>query len=931
MKSIRIRNIHLPTIMKQSILTLSLLSALALSSCQRDLDEVSPQSTPQSTESNSPSTPARTFLSTQGAEAGTLYIRIRRSAKNGFRALDAGGASMQSLPSQLAKSLRSIGTEYLEPLFPMDPRFEERIRREGLDLWYIVHFDKKQNLQSAMQTLSSVPEVEYTEPAYEIAQPTGKPVPVNYIGRSDAPAVPYNDPLLPDQWHYHNTGRFSRSIAGADIGLFEAWTKETGKSNVIVAVDDGGIDIKHPDLKDNLYVNQAELKGKEGVDDDNNGFVDDIYGFNFIHNNGTIYPDDESHGTHVAGTVGARTNNNIGVAGVAGGDGTEGSGVRLMSCQIFGGKNEGGSGARAMYYSANNGAVISQNSWGYVLQANITAIPQADKAAIDYFIKYAGCDKDGNQLPNSPMKGGIVIFAAGNDGMDYKSYPGAYPPVVAVASMAPNWTAAYYSNRGDWVDITAPGGDTHFPQGEVLSTLSEKITGKEYGYMQGTSMACPHVSGVAALIVSHFGKKGFTNVECQQRLLGALKAQNIDALTGYKGRMGRGYIDASAVFAENKKKAPAKIAQLHIDDVSFTTAHLSWLAVRDEDDGLPVEYNLYLSTEKITEANAKDALHTKLNATGYAPGKKITLPLNALHENTTYYLAIEAVDRWGLKSGLTLAQLTTKKNNPPVLTRSSEKKLRVSALTKESFSVTFSDPDQQKVSISVSGESRGVSYQISGDKILFSLRAVAPVGKYEITVTATDVLGAKTQLSIPFEVYTYKAPAFISSLGSHVVGIGQSTTLDVAPTLEKSDGVALIYKARVSDGSLASATINADGQLVIRGLKTGTTQVNLEVSDGISTPVQTSIPLRVVQNTSEPVYSVYPIPATTELNIVLNPATQRANIQIYSLTGVKVLDRDYTVGGIGKVKLLVKNLAPGAYTLRVQSAQGSYTKAFVKK
>ena len=143
---------------------------------------------------------------------------------------------------------------------------------------------------------------------------------------------------------------------------------------------------------------------------------------------GRSTPDDESHGTHVAGTVGARTNNNIGVAGVAGGDGTEGSGVRLMSCQIFGGKNEGGSGARAMYYSANNGAVISQNSWGYVLKANITAIPQADKAAIDYFIKYAGCDKDGNQLPNSPMKGGIVIFAAGNDGMDYKSYPGAYPP-----------------------------------------------------------------------------------------------------------------------------------------------------------------------------------------------------------------------------------------------------------------------------------------------------------------------------------------------------------------------------------------------------------------------------------------------------------------------------------------------------------------------
>lgn len=918
-------------IMKRSILTLSLLSALALSSCQRDLDEVSPQSTPQPTESSSPETPARSFLPTQGAEAGTLYIRIRRSAKNGFRAFDSGSASMQSLPSQLAKSLRSIGTEYLEPLFPMDPRFEERIRREGLDLWYIVHFDKKQDLQRAMQTLSETPEVEYTEPAYEIAQPTGKPVPVNYIGRSDAPAEPYNDPLLPDQWHYHNTGRFSRSIAGADIGLFEAWKKETGKSNVIVAVNDGGIDIKHPDLKDNLYVNRAELNGKEGVDDDHNGFVDDIYGFNFIHNNGKIYPDDESHGTHVAGTVGARTNNGIGVAGVAGGNGTEGSGVRLMSCQIFGAKDEGGSGARAMYYSANNGAVISQNSWGYVLKANITAIPQADKAAIDYFIKYAGCDKNGNQLPNSPMKGGIVIFAAGNDGMDYESYPGAYPPVVAVASMAPNWTAAYYSNRGDWVDITAPGGDTHFPQGEVLSTLSEKITGKEYGYMQGTSMACPHVSGIAALIVSHFGKKGFTNVECQQRLLGALKAQNIDALTGYKGRMGRGYIDASAVFAENKHKAPAKIAQLHTDDVSFTTARLSWTAVRDEDDGQPVEYKVYLSTHPITTTNAQDVLYTKINAMGYAPGKQILLPLKGLKDNTTYHLAVEAIDRWGLTSGLTSGQLTTKKNNPPVLTLSTTKPLRVSSLTKESFSVAFSDPDQQKVSIAVAGESRGVSYQISGDKILFSLRAVAPVGKYEIKVTATDILGAKTKLTVPFEVYTYKAPVFIASLGNQIVGVGETTTLEVAPTLEKSEGVTLSYKASVANGSLATATIGADGKLSIRGQKPGTTLVSVEVSDGISPAVPTSIPLRVVQHASESVYSVYPIPATTELNVVLNPAIQRANIQIYSAMGVKALDRDYTVAGIGKVKLPVKYLAPGAYTLRVQSPQGTYTKAFVKK
>ena len=163
------------------------------------------------------------------------------------------------------------------------------------------------------------------------------------------------------------------------------------------------------------------------------------------------------------------------------------------------------------------------------------------------------------------------------------------------------------------------------------------------------------------------------------------------------------------------------------------------------------------------------------------------------------------------------------------------------------------------------------------------------------------------------------------------MGVGETTTLEVAPTLEKSEGVTLSYKASVANGSLATATIGADGKLSIRGQKPGTTLVSVEVSDGISPAVQTSIPLRVVQHASEPVYSVYPIPATTELNVVLNPAIQRANIQIYSAMGVKALDRDYTVAGIGKVKLPVKHLAPGAYTIRVQSTKGVYTKAFVKK
>ena len=589
--------------MKRSILTLSLLSVFAVSSCQKDFDEVTPRGEDQRAEVNGATPSAPSLLSTQGAEAGVLYMRIQKNAKPSLRAFDSGTATMQALPSQLARSLQSIGSESMEPLFPIDPRFEKRMRREGLDLWYIVRFDKQQDLRAAMQTLLAAPEVEYTEPVYQLSLPDAKPVGVSDARPAGDPAAPFNDPLLPDQWHYNNTGKFSRSVAGADIGLFEAWKKETGKPNVIVAITDGGIDTSHPDLKDNLYINEKELNGQKGVDDDGNSFIDDIYGFNFIHNDGKIYPDNVSHGTHVAGTVAARNNNGIGVGGVAGGDGTKDSGVRLMSAQIFGGKNENGNSTRALVYSANNGAVISQNSWGYPYEAQVKTIPQSLKAAIDYFIKYAGCDNDGKQLASSPMKGGVVIFASGNDGREYYSLPGAYDPVIAVSSMAPDWKGAWYTNRGTWVDITAPGGDQYYPQGEVLSTLAKEITGQDYGYMQGTSMACPHVSGVAALIVSHFGKQGFTNKECEQRLLGALKPQNIDALTGFKGRMGRGYVDASAIFAENRGKAPAKIAKISAEDVDFVTANISWTAVADEDDGTPVEYRVYLSEQPITDAN----------------------------------------------------------------------------------------------------------------------------------------------------------------------------------------------------------------------------------------------------------------------------------------------------------------------------------------
>ena len=927
--------------MKRTVLTLSLLAGLAITACQKELDQAPPTGKEQQTASDLRSDLLPSSLPTEGATPGELYIRIRRSAKQSLRAFDADNASMQALPSRFSSTLRSLGSRSMEPLFPIDPRYEKRMRKAGLDLWYVVHFDEKQDLRAAMQSLMSVPEIDYTEPVLQLERPQGKPVGVDVppASRLDQGTQPFNDPLLPDQWHYNNTGKFAKSVAGADIGLYAAWEWEAGQPKVIVAIIDGGVDITHPDLIDNLYVNEVEKNGVEGKDDDNNGVIDDIHGANFMstYNGGQghpkIYPDDVSHGTHVAGTVAARNGNNIGVCGVAGGNGNANTGVRLMSCQIFGGERESGNSNRALVYAANNGAVIAQNSWGFRYKANITQIPQSLKEAIDYFIKYAGCDNDGNQLPNSPMKGGVVIFAAGNDGMDYLSYPGAYEPVIAVASMGPAWKAAYYTNRGAWVDVTAPGGDDTYSKGEVLSTLAKSITGKEYGYMQGTSMACPHVSGVAALLVSHFGKQGFTNKECETRLLGSLKPMDVDAENPkYKGRMGRGYIDAAALFATNEGHAPEEVVDIKVENISFTTADVSWIGVKDLDDGKPLEYRFYMSKEPLNTTNYEGAFYAKVNALGYAQGAKVSMPLSALKDDTKYYIGVVAVDRWNLKSLPTFAEFTTRKNNPPVLTLSTTEKLRVSAAQAPTFSVAYSDPDGQKVSINIAGETRGVSSTVKSDRIDFTLRAVAEPGNYEIKITAMDVLGAKTELVVPFEVYTYVAPTFnASTQAAQVVGIFRSLPMEIPALLAThTEGIPLTYKVTSTNASVASASVSAKGTLTIQGLKAGATRITVEVSDGISTPIQTEIPVRVVADVSDVLYSIYPIPAKTTLNLVVNPTAGQVSVGIYSLLGAKVLDRKFSVGGDGTIRIPVKSLAPGTYTIKVKSSQGTTTKSFVK-
>ena len=344
------------------------------------------------------------------------------------------------------------------PLFAspaLDNQYKERHRAWGFHLWYELRFPEDQDIREIVLAYDKLDIIAVSEPEYR------KMLFADPAAEEDIIRWTPNDPQLGNQWHYNNTGQQS-GTPGADISLFAAWDIEKGNSDVIVAIIDGGIDISHIDLAGNMW---------SGI------------GYNFVNNTPTISP--HNHGTHVAGTVSAVNNNGIGVAGVAGGSGS-GDGVRLMSCQVFTSTSSGGFHL-APVYAADNGAAISQNSWGYT---SVGYYDQNVLDAIDYFNANGGGDA---------LIGGITIFAAGNQNSSGAWYPGYYSGCFSVAATNNQDQRSWYSTYGTWVDISAPGGETNtVTERGVLSTLN----GNTYGYYQGTSMACPHTSGVAALIIS---------------------------------------------------------------------------------------------------------------------------------------------------------------------------------------------------------------------------------------------------------------------------------------------------------------------------------------------------------------------------------------------------------------------------------------------
>jgi len=466
--------------------------------------------------------------------------------------------------------------------------------RVGAEQWRL---PAGESIEDAIARLRADPRVEYAEP--------------NYLVHADR--LP-DDPRLVEQYALRNTGQ-TGGTAGADLDALRAWNIATGDpgapgaghAGVIIGIIDSGTDQRHPDLRDSLFVNPGEIPDN-GLDDDGNGFVDDVTGWDFANGDNDPF-DDAYHGTHVSGIAAATGDNGIGIAGVA-------WRARLLPVKFLAADGTGFSAdaIHAIDYAALMGARVLNNSWGGGAFSNIM------------FDTIAAVGTDGV----------LFVAAAGNDSENIDinpHYPASYnlPNVIAVAATDDKDGIATFSSYGArGVLLGAPGVG-------ILSTLP----GAAYGLLNGTSMAAPMVTGAAALLLS--AEPGLTIPEVRARI--AASARPVPALQGKTTTGGR--LDLFRLLAHPDAIPPAAVGGLQIVETGSSHVRLRFTASGDDGlEGRASTYDVRYAAGVLDPAHLDQATAFVNGFIPASSGSVETIEVDGLAPATSYQLAVRALDEW---------------------------------------------------------------------------------------------------------------------------------------------------------------------------------------------------------------------------------------------------------------------------------------------
>jgi subtilisin family serine protease len=470
----------------------------------------------------------------------------------------------------------------------------ERFALIGAQLWNITGISVPQ----AIARFQNDPRIDYIEP--------------NYI-LSVIDTIP-NDESFPSLWAMHNTGQ-TGGTTDADIDAPEAWDTHRDCRNIVVGVIDSGVNYNHPDLAANIWTNPNEIAGN-GIDDDNNGFVDDVHGWDFV--NGDSDPmDDYDHGSHVSGTIAAVGNNGIGVTGVC----WRG---RIMAVKSFdsSGRGQLSDSIRAIEYVTmmkrdfGIDVRLTNNSWGGggFSQAMYDAIRQAQDVGM------------------------LFVAAAGNESVDNDEqpfYPASYDleSIIAVAATDHVDARSSFSNYGTTtVDLGAPGSS-------ILSTMADG----RYASASGTSMATPHVAGTAALVWSLEPQRQSLNIKS----VIMASVDPIDSMTGITVSEGRLNTHRALEWITDEV-SPDAVTDLEVLQEDYDAITLTWTASGDDgSQGKAWRYDIRYATYAINNSNFNQATQVPDAPIPSEPGSQETFTVLGLDDRTTYFFAIKVSDDAG--------------------------------------------------------------------------------------------------------------------------------------------------------------------------------------------------------------------------------------------------------------------------------------------